>query len=60
MLEYKVVAFRTSLHREPVVIENAVNQYASEGWRVTSTVLSFSWWSWRTQVMVVLERPAAI
>jgi len=59
-MEYKVLTQqdrRWSGKFSPENLEQALNSYAAEGWRVVSTLPVVSPWSMSTsQVMVLLER----
>jgi hypothetical protein len=59
-MEYKVLTKedrRLSGKFSPEDLERALNSYAAEGWRVASSLMVTSPWTFSTsQVMVILER----
>jgi hypothetical protein len=61
-MEYKVLTKedrRWSGKFSPETLEDTLNSYAAEGWRVVSTFAVTSMWSFSTsQVMILLEREA--
>ncbi len=62
-MEYKVLTERDSRFSgsfDPESLETTLNSYASEGWRVVSGFMATSLWkSAKSEIMIVLERPAA-
>jgi hypothetical protein len=59
-MEYKVLTKedrRWSGKFSPENLEQTLNSYAAEGWRVASSITVASIWTWSTsQIMIVLER----
>ena len=62
-MEYKIVTERDSRFSgsfDPEILEAALNDYASEGWRVISGFTATSLWkSTKSEIMIVLERSVA-
>ena len=60
MVEYKILTERDSLFAgrfDQEALEQALNSYAAEGWRVVNTFLSTSIWkSMKAEIVVILER----
>jgi hypothetical protein len=54
-MEYKVL----SGSFKPEKLEQSLNGYAAEGWRVVSTFQAISWMRSRTPTVIVLERTGA-
>ena len=63
MVEYKVLTERDSRlsgHFDPKVLEEALNSYAADGWRVVQGFLAASVWkSVKAEIVVILERSPA-
>jgi hypothetical protein len=56
-VEYKVLSQRATRKSSPESLEQALNSYAGEGWRVVSSFTVSSPWTLSTsQIMVLLER----
>jgi len=56
-MEYKVLSQRMPGKSSPENLEQTLNSYAAEGWRVVSSFTVSSAWTLTTsQVMVLLER----
>ena len=59
-MEYKVLTKedrRWSGKFSPESLEHTLNSYASEGWRVVSSLpVASVWWIGTSQVMILLER----
>ena len=60
-MEYKVFTQRDSVFFgsfDPEGLEEALNNYAAEGWRVVNSFSTASIWkSMKSEIMIVLERP---
>jgi hypothetical protein len=60
MVEYKVLTERDSRFAgkfDEAALEDALNSYASEGWRVaTGFLVSSLWKSTKSEILIVLER----
>jgi len=60
MIEYKVLTERDSRFSgnfDPKILEDTLNSYASEGWRVVQGFLTTSVWkSTKAEIVVILER----
>ena len=60
MVAYKVLTERDSLFGgsfDPDALEQALNSYAAEGWRVVNSFLATSVWkSLKAEIVVILER----
>lgn len=61
MYEYKVITERDSRLAgtfDPQAIEDVLNHYAADGWRLAQSVLAASLWkSMKAEVVLILERP---
>jgi hypothetical protein len=62
-MEYKVITERDkrlSGRFDPEALEQVINSYAAEGWRVISAFTAASLWkSMKAEIMIVHERAAA-
>lgn len=60
MVEYKVLTERDSVFAgrfDPDVLEQTLNSYAAEGWRVVEAFLAASLWkSMKAEILLILER----
>ena len=60
MLEYKVLTERDTRFSgqfDPKVLEDVLNSYAADGWRVVQSLLAASVWkSTKAEIVVILER----
>ncbi|HEY3713235.1 MAG TPA: DUF4177 domain-containing protein [Jatrophihabitantaceae bacterium] len=60
MIEYRVLSERDgrfSGNFDPTVLEDPLNSYAAEGWRVVQSFLTASVWkSTKAEIVVILER----
>jgi len=60
MIEYKVLTERDSRFSgnfDPTILEDTLNSYAAEGWRVVQSFLTTSVWkSTKAEIVVILER----